>query len=270
MPHRFLPGRPFIPALCTLAGILASPAVAAPDSFADAFWQFRASSGFDYSSGTYGAAKPTEIWYVPVSVKASKGPWSFKVSTGWLSVSGPALLVDAGTADAAAGLRTAGSATGIADLNFYATYSIDALAAHNIFLDLTARVKAPIASFAKGLGTGEWDEAVQVDISSVFGSFMPFAFVGYKIAGRPNGFALRNVFYGEVGAQYVWNERVTTGFMFDIRQASIRTAETPQEATGYVAVKLSERWSLTAYGGAGFSANSPSANGGMTFSYKWP
>ena len=260
----------FFPMLGALFAVAASPAYAAPDSFSDVFWQYRASTGFDYSSGNYGAAKPTEIWYVPVSFKASKGPWALKVTTGWLSVSGPALLVDAGTADAALGLRTTGSASGVADLNFYVTYSVDSLATHNIFLDLTARLKAPTASFAKGLGTGEWDEAVQVDISSVFGDFMPFAYVGYKVAGRPQGFSLRNVVYGEVGAQYAWNEWLTTGVMYDVRQASIRTAETPQEATGYVALKISQKWSATIYAGAGFSTNSPSAGGGMTFTYKMP
>ncbi len=270
MLNRFLSGRPFLPMLLAAFGVCAPPAFAAQDSFGDVFWQYRASTGFDYSSGTYGAATPTEIWYVPIAVRASKGPWSFKVATGWLSVSGPALLVDAGTADAALGLRTSGSATGMADLNFSVTYSVDSLAAHNIFLDLTARLKAPTASFAKGLGTGEWDQAVQIDLSSVFGKFMPFAFVGYKVAGRPAGFSLRNVVYGEVGAQYAWTDRISTGVMYDVRQASIRTAETPQELTGYVALKLSERWSMTVYGGTGFSANSPSAGGGATLSRKWP
>lgn len=259
-----------LPMLCTLIGVVASSACSAQDSFSDAFWQYRASTGFDYSSGDYGAAKPTEIWYVPVSFRASKGPWALKVTTGWLSVSGPALLVDAGTADAALGLRTAGSASGVADLNFYVTYSVDALAAHNIFLDLTARLKAPTASFAKGLGTGEWDEAVQIDISTTFGDFMPFAYVGYKVAGRPQGFSLRNVVYGEVGAQHTWNEWLTTGLMYDVRQASIRTAENPQEATAYAAIKLSQKWSATIYAGTGFSTNSPSAGGGMTFTYKMP
>lgn len=265
---RFLPAFPSL--LFALACAIAASPCSAQDSFGEVFWQYRASTGFDYSSGNYGAAKPTEIWYVPVSLRASKGPWALKVTTGWLSVSGPALLVDAGTADAALGLRTTGSASGVADLNFYVTYSVDSLAAYNIFLDLTARLKAPTASFVKGLGTGEWDEAVQIDISSVFGDFMPFAYVGYKVAGRPQGFSLRNVVYGEVGAQYAWNEWLSTGFMFDVRQASIRTAETPQEATGYVALKINQRWSATIYAGAGFSANSPAAGGGMTFSYKWP
>ncbi len=43
----------------------------AQDSFADAFWQFRASAGFDFSSGTYGATKPTEILYIPPTHQAA-------------------------------------------------------------------------------------------------------------------------------------------------------------------------------------------------------
>ncbi|MSO72951.1 MAG: hypothetical protein EXQ84_05005 [Rhodospirillaceae bacterium] len=252
------------------AGLVLAPPAQAQDAFADAFWQFHAASGFDYSSGYYGAPKATEILYLPVSVKASKGPWSAKVSTGWLSVAGPALLVDGGSADAVLGLRTSGRARGIADINLFGGYSIEALYPYNLFVDLTARVKAPAASFAKGLGTGRWDTAFQVDVSSVFGDFMPFAQLGYKVTGSPTGFSFRNVVYGSVGAQYTWTERVTTGVSYDVRQASLRTAATPQEGNAYVAFKLSDAWALTVYGLAGFSRNSPSAGGGLSITYRFP
>jgi hypothetical protein len=257
------------PLAAVICAALPTPSLA-QDTFADAFWQFRVASGFDYSSGFYGAAKPTEIWYVPLSLKASKGPWSFKVATGWLSVTGPALLVDAGSADATAGIRTGGTAVGIADVNLYGTYSFDNVLAQNLFVDVTARVKAPAASFKEGLGTGEWDGALQLDAFSVFGAFMPFATFGYKIMGSPKGFSFRNVVYGSVGAQYTWTDRITTGISYDVRQASLRSAKTPQEGNAYILLKLSEKWSVTIYGVAGFSPNSPSSGGGLSITYRWP
>ena len=250
------------------AQVAMSPAVA-QDSFADAFWQFRASAGFDYSSGMYGARTPTEIWYVPVTLRASKGPWSIRAVMPWLWVSGPALLIDA-SADAALGLRAAGFASGPGDFSLYGTYSVESLYDLGLFIDLTARLKAPTASFDKGLGTGEWDGAFQVDVSQVLGDFMPFATLGYKIVKSPPGFKLRNVVYGTAGLQYTWNDRITTGIFYDVRQASIATAKTPQEGTAYVVLKLGQKWTANIYATAGFSPTSPSGGGGLSMTYRWP
>jgi hypothetical protein len=58
--------------------LVASAPAAAQDTFADAFWRFRATTGFDFSSGKYGADKATEVLYVPVTLQATKGPWTLK------------------------------------------------------------------------------------------------------------------------------------------------------------------------------------------------
>lgn len=256
-----------VPLLGTLLIFRGEPAYA-QDSFADAFWQYRVSSGFDFSSGSYGAAKDTEILYIPVTLQAAKGPWTLRAVVPWIRVSGPALLID-GSAESIAGLRTSGAASGLGDINVSATYALNTFANAGLYVDLTARAKAPTASFSKGLGTGAWDGAFQADIAKVLGDFMPFATLGYRVSGQPRGFRLRNVVYGSVGLQYIWDENITTGVIFDVRQAALRTARTPQEGTGYANFKLSDDWSLNLYGVAGFSENSPNAGGGAVVTYKW-
>ena len=240
----------------------------AQDSFADAFWHYQVSSGFDFSSGYYGAAKRTEILYVPVTVQAAKGPWTLKAVVPWLRVSGPALLLD-GSAEGALGVRAGGAASGIGDINISVTYALESFSSSGLYIDLTARAKAPTASFAKGLGTGAWDGAFQADVAKALGDFMPFASVGYRLTGQPKGFILRNVVYGSVGLQYTWSERVTTGASYDVRRAAIKTAATPQEGTAYINLRFTEDWSLNIYGVAGFSPNSPSAGGGLVATYRW-
>lgn len=238
----------------------------AQDSFADAFWDLSVRSGFDFSSGLYGAAKPTEILSVPLAFKAVKGPWTFRADASWLRISGPAILLDAG--GGAVGIRTSGHASGAGDVHLFGTYSIESLWASGWFVDLTARVKAPTASFAKGLGTGAWDAGGQVDIAKTLGNLIPFLQIGYRFTGSPAGYTLRNVLYGSVGAQYTWNERVTTGVSYDIRQAALASAKTPQEGTAYLNYKFSDRWSANFYGTAGFSPNSPSAGGGIAITFR--
>jgi hypothetical protein len=259
---------------CVVTAALAFPATSqAQDSFADAFWQFRANAGFDFSSGYYGAAKATEILYLPVTFQAAKGPWTLKATVPWLRVSGPALLID-GTGESMAGVRTSGAASGLGDINLSATYALEKLYNYGLFIDLTARVKAPTASFTKGLGTGEWDGAAQVDIAKSIGgtgpgTFMPFATLGYRITGDPNGFFLRNVFYGSVGVQYTWSDVFTSGVSYDARQAAIRAAADPEEMTAYTNIRLGQDWSANVYGVAGLSRNSPTAGGGVVLSYRW-
>ncbi len=256
-----------VPVLALLVFGAATPALA-QDTFADAFWRFRATTGFDFSSGKYGADKPTEVLYVPFSLQATKGPWTLKGDVSWLRVSGPALLLD-GSSVGTVPVRTAGSASGPGDINLYARYSVERLYAHNLFVDITGRVKIPTASFTDGLGTGEWDQSVQLDVASVLGRFVPFAALGYRFTGQPDGFALRDVVYGTVGVQYTWSQRLSTGVYYDVRQSSIPTAAAPQEGTAYANVRLSDRISLNIYGMLGFSKNSPNAGGGTFLTYQW-
>ena len=249
--------------LCLSAG-----AVQAQDSFADAFWQFRASTGMDFSSGYYGAPKRTEILYVPATFQAAKGPWTLKAVVPFIRVSGPALLLD-GAAEGAAGVRNSGHAEGLGDINLSATYALESFYNLGLYVDLTGRVKAPTASFAKGLGTGAWDGAFQVDVAKTLGDFMPFASFGYRLTGQPTGFTLRDVAYGSLGLQYTWSERMTTGVSYDLREAAIKGAAAPQEGTAYLNYKFSDDWSANFYGVAGFSQNSPSAGGGVVVTYRW-
>ncbi len=259
MARRFLA----VAMMCGSAG-----AAQAQDSFADAFWQFRASSGMDFSSGYYGALKRTEILYVPATFQAAKGPWTLKAVVPFIRVSGPALLLD-GAAEGAAGLRNSGHAEGLGDINLSATYALESLYSLGLYVDLTARVKVPTASFAKGLGTGAWDSAFQVDVAKTLGDFMPFASFGYRLTGQPAGFTLRDVGYGSAGVQYTWSERVTTGLSYDLREAAIKGAAAPQEGTVYLNYKFSDDWSANFYGVAGLSQNSPSAGGGVVVTYRW-
>ncbi len=250
-----------------LALVLLAPGrVLAQDSFADAFWDLSVRSGFDFSSGLYGAAKPTEILSVPLAVKGVKGPWTLRADFSWLRISGPAILLDAG--GGAIGIHTSGHASGIGDVHLFGTYSIESLWAGGWFVDLTARVKAPTASFARGLGTGVWDGGGQVDIAKTVGNLIPFLQVGYRFTGSPTGYALRNVLYGSAGVQYTWNERITTGASYDVRQAALAGARAPQEGTAYLNYKFSDRWSANVYGTAGFSPNSPSAGGGIAITFR--
>ncbi len=243
-------------------------AARAQDSFGDFFWSSRMTSGFDYSAGKFGEAEITEIAFVPVTLQTARGPFTFKVSSGWLSVVGPALILDgAGVAAAKPGISR--NVSGFSDTTVSAAYSIERLYDRGIYIDLTARAKLPTASFTKGLGTGKLDGAVQADGAAAVGAVMPFATLGYKVNGVPNSLKLRNVFFGSLGVQYAWDDRVATGVVFDYRQSARRTSVDPQEGTAYLSYRFTDAWSFNLYAVKGFSSNSPQAGGGITFTYRF-
>lgn len=231
--------------------------------------RFRMNLGFDYTSGSYGDIEDTEIVYIPLSLRAEDGPWTVRAVVPWLYVDGPALILD-GADGGAVGTRTTESDSGLGDVSLSLMYSFEQLYEKNLFIDVSTRVKLPTASLSKGLGTGELDASLQVDIAQSIGSFIPFATFGHKWAGVPDGFDLRNTFYGSVGVQYAWSDRVATGLSYDYRQSSIKESVDPQEGMAYLNIRFADDWSVNIYSVMGFSENSPDAGAGVSFVYRFP
>lgn len=256
--------------ILTLVVALFAPFVPAQaqDSFGDFFWSPRFSSGFDYSAGKFGDTETTEVAFVPLNVQTARGPYTFKLSSGWLSVAGPALILDGGgVATGTPGVSR--KVSGVADTSISAAYSLEQFYDRGLYIDLTARVKLPSASLSKGLGTGKVDGTVLADVAVAVGGVMPFVTFGYKVNGVSPTLKLRNVLFGSVGLQYAWDDRVATGLVFDYRQSSRRLSADPQEGTMYLSYRFTDAWSFNLYGLKGFSRNSPKAGGGITFTYRF-
>src|SRR6266481_206280 len=49
--------------------------------------------GFNYSSGEYGTSTTTEILSVPIIARYDRGPWIFKLTVPYLSISGGTSVV---------------------------------------------------------------------------------------------------------------------------------------------------------------------------------
>jgi len=253
-------------ALCvaTVSCFLATAALAQSDDR-----RFRMNLGLDYTTGSYGDDEKTEILYIPLSLRAEDGPWTVRAVVPWLHVNGPALILD-GADGGSVGTRATESASGLGDISLSLMYSFEQFYEKNLFIDFTTRVKIPTASLEAGLGTGKADAAVQVDLAQAIGPFIPFATLGYKWAGVPDGFALRNTVYGSVGLQYSWSDTVATGVSYDYRQSSLETSTDPQDGTAYLNIRFADDWSVSIYGVMGFSENSPDAGGGVSFVYRFP
>ena len=152
--------------------------------------------GADYSSGDYDSDVTTEIFSVPVTAKYVTGQWTWKASLPWLRIDGdPGVLPGLGDvnrnpngrgrgnggAPAPDGTVEDSSASGIGDLRLSATYAFDT--GGPLGVDLTGNVKVATADEDKGLGTGEQDYGLALDLYRDFDGTLLFGGVSYTMLG---------------------------------------------------------------------------------------
>src|SRR5215471_16743727 len=151
-----------IPALCALALSMANQSATAADPNP---WGLGV--GFDYSSGTYGESQSTDILYIPVIGKYEIEDWSFKLTVPYISVRGPGNVIP-GLGEVNRTPATVTTQSGLGDIVAAATYILYAGDASAPGWDLTGKIKFGTADANKGLGTGENDYSVQVDVYKTF------------------------------------------------------------------------------------------------------
>lgn len=228
--------------------------------------EVKLSTGFDYSEGDYGDPVDTKILYIPVTAKVTKGNWSGKVTVPYISIEGPSAVLGEGVVVDVANNTSTSEENGLGDVVVALTRTID-LVETGLYVDVTGKVKIPTADEDKGLGTGEADYTVAVDLTKVLGDAYVFGGAGYKFVGDNSRFQLDDVLLLNVGAGYQLTPKLGIGAVYDFREAA-GSGDDPSEATGYITYKLANDLSLQAYGVVGFSDGSPDAGVGAQLGYK--
>ena len=223
---------------------------------ADPLWQF--TSGVDFSSGKYGTAERTDVWYTPFTIRYSAEPWQFKLTVPYLRVTSPGGAIigyDENGVPIRGGGGTRSAESGLGDVVLSATYAL--VERTDFLLDVTGKVKFGTASVSRGLGTGEEDVALALDAFFPRGRLTPFVNVGYKNTGDPAGVDLRDTWQASLGFAYRWSDQWSGGGMFDWRAASTATSESARDLTFYAVYKLTPEFKLQGYLSKGFSNASP-------------
>lgn len=133
-------------------------------------------------------------------------------------------------------------------------------------IDLNMKFKFPTGDPDRGLSTGEFDHSYELDLTKCVGATTFFGTLGYKFFGDPDGFELKDVWYGSLGFSYKITDTTQAGAIYDIRQQTSSVSDGISELTGYLCHRIDQRWKLTAYGVTGFSDASPDLGGGLMFS----
>ncbi len=226
----------------------------------------RITSGFDTSTGTYGTSQTTTINSIPVVVAVDTGPWTFKLALPYVRISGSGNVVPGvGKVRNVTGAST--SASGMGDAVAYAVYNLVNDPSRQMGIDLTGKIKFATADADKGLGTGQNDYAVQVDIYKKIQRTTLFGTVGYAMLGSSSTLVLNDVFNTSVGASYQLSEVDHAGMSLDYRQKASATGFDQRELMGFVSHKFDRHWKGQLYVVKGFSDGSPDWGGGASIGY---
>ncbi len=228
------------------------------------------SSGIDFTSGDYSDNQTTDILYVPFSLKALLGDFTFKATVPYIRIEGPGTVVGGGEVGPITRGRQPATITtqdGLGDITAALSYT-SFLQNNTLFLDFTGKVKLPTADSDKNLGTGKADFTTQIDVTKKTGDVNLFGTAGYRFMGSSDLLPLRDGFLGSVGASVDVGEKASIGLIYDYRRSASISASNPSELTGFVGWKLSDKIRLQTYGVVGFSNGSPDTGLGLQLSFR--
>src|SRR5438552_12199489 len=146
--------------------------------------EFSLGVGINYSSGEYGTSTTTEILSIPIIARYGHGPWIFKLTIPYLSISGGTSVVPGIGRVSSSNPKRRGdgaseaTATGLGDIVASATYTAFYNSATTFGLDLTGSVTLRTADRDQALGTGANDYGMQVDVYKTYDRFTYLGGIG--------------------------------------------------------------------------------------------
>ncbi|QID17415.1 hypothetical protein G3580_07000 [Nitrogeniibacter mangrovi] len=227
--------------------------------------EVRISTGLDFSSGTYGGQMATETWYLPVMFRYTHGRANVKLTVPYIRTSGPGDVIGVGPdrIPVPSDAKVRRTAEGVGDTVLGVGYALLDGQVAGLLVDVVGKVKFPTADKDKGLGTGETDYSVQLDLARIVGHASVFGTVRWKKYGDPPGRDFRDPLYLSLGTGYRVRAGLTAGVVYDWREKVSTTGSEMSELSAFVSYRLDTRWKLQVYTIRGFSDASPDWGGGV-------
>ncbi len=147
--------------------------------------------------GDYGETTSTDISYVSFTTKYETRRMIFKFTVPHVRITGPGSLVgDTVVSGGADGRRTE---SGVGDMVAATFFNLSPGVGKMPLIDLGVKVKFGTGDEDKGLGTGEEDYSLQLDLADKLGKFTIFGTLGYKWRGEPEGLELNDGAFASIG-----------------------------------------------------------------------
>lgn len=247
----------------SLATLLPSSALAQQSS---SDFSLTASAGTDYSSGDYGSESNTSVVLVPLIVRAKTGDVSLSGSLTYIRISGPGDVVIGPDGEPLPGVpNDSGVRKGLSDLSFGLGYTFGSDAAGAPQFGLSGRVKVPTSRKSAQLGTGKFDYSIRGEVSVPAGRLTPFASIGYRFLGDPDGIDLKNGITASIGASTTIGRQVLIASADYSSSSNDSTPSSRSLFAGY-SRPLNDTLNITAYSVLGLSESSPDYGIGLLLS----
>ncbi|MGC8808503.1 MAG: hypothetical protein ACP5QB_13400 [Thiomonas sp.] len=187
-----------------------------------------------FFQGKFGTANTINIRYDATTIQYGDGnAWRVKLTVPYVSESGlpQGATVSGTTVVGAGGSSQTHSASGLGDVWLSGHYRIFQGQGLTPSITPYAKVKFGTASEANGLGTGKNDYEVGVGFQQIVGrNWFPFANLGYRFVGNPQGQHLRNISIYQVGASFVATPRNIVTLMYAGQQSQVSGGPAPSDA----------------------------------------
>jgi len=250
------------------AAVVALFTIAAPAQ-AEETRKFNLGIGMFYSTGNYGGTQSTDILYVPVTGKYQSNGWTLKLTVPYLRITGPGNVLNGVGLTGNPNVPTRSTQAGLGDVLAAVSHKVYDGGTAGFVVNLTGKIKFGTADSSKGLGTGQNDYALQLDLSKTMGNLTPFGSIGYKVYGSPAAYTLNNVFFGSLGIDYKFSHENNGGALLTLRQKALATGFPHREALLFVNHKFDKNWKTQGYVLRGFTNGSPRLGAGVAIDYQF-
>ncbi|MDP3541069.1 MAG: transporter [Elusimicrobiota bacterium] len=245
------------------AGLLCA---AGPASAEGLLWKM--SSSLNFESGTYGTGTRTSSLYVPFTLRRSFGDAFASVTIPYVSMTSDGGVSNVGGRPSrtsgrggAAGSRTTRS--GLGDVILRGGYDVLRDDPHPLDLTVVAKAKAPTASRAKGLGTGEFDAGAGVELAKLVApGWTVLADAYYTAIGDPPGVNLNNQLAVDAGFSRALRENLTLTVLLEASNALVPGEPGPRDVRAIVEHRFDE--TAAVFGGASVGLSDGSSDYGIS------
>jgi hypothetical protein len=200
---------------------------------------WKAAASFNYETGDFGTGQDTTTIYLPFTLTRywDKGDLSLTVpylyqetSSLVTTVSGVPTRIRKQTTTQTV---TTTSHDGFGDLIFRGHYYLlEEFRKDPIDVSLVGKIKLPTADTDEGLGTGEFDEGLGIEINKqLTKQWSVFSDLSFTLIGDPPGTDLNDQIAFDLGVGYRIIDPLTLSASYEYRNALVDDAEDPQDLT---------------------------------------
>lgn len=214
-----------------------------------------------YARGSYGLPTDTDVTIALVNPTYKSGDWRVQASIPFVHISGPATVVGS-----TGGTLVNHSATGLGDASLAVFRKID-YDLDGWTSSVGAKVKFPTADQNKGLGTGQTDESVEVDLLHPAAAATPFATLGYQHLGSSEAYPMDSGFFATAGFASPLMTGTTGGLAANWRQRTVRGGKEGVELMAFAQHDLDTSNHVQAFVMHGFTDASPTFTVGLTYGH---